>query len=333
MGTMILAGDIGGTNIRLALFRCHENGFKLFREDTLLSRNYGSLIEAVKTFLLQDKALIRSACFGVAGPINQGKCKMTNLPWLIDTKELIKYLGISLVVLLNDLEATAYGVLKLTDKEFHTLNIGVPDLQGNRAIIAVGTGLGKAILFQNGTTYLPVATEGGHCDFAPRNAIEIALLEYLLKRYSRVSYERVLSGSGLFNIYQFLKKTGRGEEPAWLSERLTTESPGAVISEVALAGKSTLCIKALNLFVTLYGAEAGNLALTTMATGGIYVGGGIAPKIIQKLIDGTFMKAFCDKGRYSAMLHRIPVHVIMNDKAALLGAAHVAQKALIEGRS
>ncbi len=323
---MILAGDIGGTSTRLALFRSQESGLRIFREETLLSRDYGSLLEAVETFLRGDEVPIRSACFGVAGLVTQGKCDATNLPWDVSAERLGDCLKIASVTLYNDVELTAFGALELADKECYILNSGESDPQGNRAIIAAGTGLGEALLIRENAAYRPLASEGGHCDFAPRNAMEIALLEYLLKRYGRVSYERILSGSGIFNIYQFLKETGCAKEPPWLSDRLEKGEEAAVISEEALAGKSELCMKTLDLFVSLYGAEAGNLALKTLATDGIYIGGGIAPKIIEKLLGGIFMKAFLDKGRFSSMMGRIPVRVILNDRTALLGAARVASR-------
>ena len=202
--------------------------------------------------------------------------------------------------------------------------MGSPNKEGNRAVIAAGTGLGEAVLFWDGSSHRPSPSEGGHVDFAPRNPLEIRLLEHLLKRYRRVSYERVLSGPGLVNIYEFLKETGRGEEPPWLSEKLKRENPPSVISHGAIEENVPLCVEALDLFASIYGAEAGNLALKVLTTGGIYLGGGIAPKILPKLTDGTFMKSFLDKGRFSPLMHRIPVGVILNEKTALLGAARYA---------
>ena len=203
---------------------------------------------------------------------------------------------------------------------------GFHDAQGNRAVISAGTGLGEAGLFWDGGEYRPFATEGGHADFAPRNHLEMNLLDYLLKRHSRVSVERVVSGQGLFNIYQFLKDTGHGEEEAWLVDQMRQKDPPVVITENALKGKNSLCTQALDLFVSLYGAEAGNMALKVMATGGVYLGGGIAPKIIAKLRDPVFMNAFTAKGRMKPLLQAIPVRVILNPKAALLGAARHAMR-------
>lgn len=322
---MILAGDIGGTHTRLALFGSDVDAGSL-REETLLSENQESLIEAVKRFLKGEPCQIDTACFAVAGPVNKGRCRMTNLPWMIDATALRQSLSIPCVTLLNDLEATAFGTLALNEEAFFTLNPGSVDPRGNRVVIAAGTGLGEAILFWDGVKYRPFPSEGGHCDFAPRNTVEIDLLSYLLKHYKRVSFERVLSGPGLMNVYRFFEESEQSEEMGQISERFTKEDPAGVISELALTRQSERCIKALDLFVSLYGAEAGNLALKTLATGGVYIGGGIAPKILEKLKDGTFVRAFIDKGRYTALLEAIPVKVILNANTALIGAAYKARQ-------
>jgi len=328
---MILAGDIGGTKTILALFTCDGGEIVPVDEQIFPSRSYPGFLQVVDEFLKVGVQHVEplqkafdGACFGVAGPVVNGRSETTNLPWIVDADQIGRQFKISSVALLNDVEATAYGALGLTEKGYGSLNPGQAHAAGNRAVIAAGTGLGEAILFWDGSTHRPSASEGGHSDFAPRNPLEIKLLEYLLKRYTRVSYERVLSGPGLWNIYQFLKEAGHGEEPSWLSERLSKEDPPSVISEAALAGKAELCVKALDLFASVYGAEAGNLALKTLAIGGIYVGGGIAPKILSKLIDGTFMKTFLDKGRFASLMSRIPVRVILDEKTALLGAARYA---------
>ncbi|NKE70265.1 glucokinase [Candidatus Manganitrophus noduliformans] len=321
---MILAGDIGGTKTILALFTCDGEKPVLLDEQVFPSRSYADFSQVVQEFLKDRKTSFREACFGVAGPVVNGRCETTNLPWTVEADQIGRRFKIPSVALLNDLEATAYGALGLTEKGYCSLNPGQADAGGNRAVIAAGTGLGEAILFWDGSTCRPSASEGGHADFAPRNPLEIELLEYLLKRYTRVSYERVLSGPGIWNIYQFLRDAGEGEEPSWLSERLSKEDPSSVISEAALAGKADLCVKALDLFVSVYGAEAGNLALKALTTGGIYVGGGIAPKILSRLIDGAFMKGFLDKGRFASLMSRIPVRVILDEKTALLGAARYA---------
>ncbi|HXN06981.1 MAG TPA: glucokinase [Nitrospiria bacterium] len=321
---MILAGDIGGTKTNLALFQPEDTELREIRQDTFPSKDFASLEAVIQHFLQSGGPSIHSACFGVSGPVINGKCKTTNLPWVLDAKKIGQRFGIATVILLNDLEAMAYGTLRLSEKECFALNEGQPEIKGNRCIIAAGTGLGESILFWNGSQFLASASEGGHADFAPRNSLEIRLLEFLLNRYSRVSYERILSGPGLFNIYQFLRESGQGVEPSWLKESLEREDPAEVISKAALAEQSELCVKALDLFASIYGAEAGNLALKVMATGGVYIGGGIGRKIVKKLEDGSFLKSFKEKGRMDPLMSRMPVKVILNEKSALLGAAHYA---------
>lgn len=320
----ILAGDIGGTKTILALFSEEGKGLRPLREETFPSGDYPDFGEALKEFLKEGKPALRCAAFGVAGPVLNGRCETTNLPWVVDAAKIARRFSIPSVTLLNDLEAAAYGTLTLTERDFLVLNRAPSETApGNRAIIAAGTGLGEGILFWDGSAYRPSASEGGHADFAPRDPLQVALLEFLWKKYPAVSYERILSGPGLLNVYHFLKEAG-GEEPPWLSRRLAEEDPAAVVSEVALSGKADLCVKALDLFVSVYGAEAGNLALKALATGGVDIGGGIAPKIREKLRDGTFMKAFIDKGRFAPLMSRIPVRVILNEKTGLLGAAYCA---------
>lgn len=321
---MILAGDIGGTKTRLALFTAVGERLESLVEETFPSREHGGLDEIVRTFVSTQQVSVAHAGFGVAGPVKHGRCETTNLPWVVDARQLAGQLGIASVVLINDLEANAYGVAALEAKDFVILSQGAPDAEGNAAIIAAGTGLGEAGFYWDGAQHHPFACEGGHADFAPRNELETEMLRYLLTRFTRVSYERVLSGPGLYNIYQFLRDTGRGEEPVWLTDELRQQDPAATVSQAALAGRSALCVQALDLFAAIYGAEAGNLALKVMATGGLYVGGGIAPKIMQKLRDSTFMQAFTAKGRMQPLLEAMPVRVILNDKTALLGAARCA---------
>jgi glucokinase len=228
------------------------------------------------------------------------------------------------VGLINDLEANAWGIATLSSDDIAVLNPGESDGAGNLALISAGTGLGQAGLHWDGTRYRPFASEGGHVDFAPRNRLEMDLLEFLLRQFPRVSYERVVSGPGLQNIYRFLRETGRGDEPPWLAARLREQDPNAVVAQAALSGESALCVQALDLFVALYGAAAGNLALTLLATGGVYLGGGIAPKILPKLKDPIFLNAFFTKGRLRPLLETVPVRVILNDQTALFGAARYA---------
>jgi glucokinase len=321
---MILAGDIGGTNTRLAFFALEDGRLKSVVEQTYPSRGHATLEEIVADFRDRNRLEVRQACFGIAGPVRFGRVRATNLPWMVDSSELARALKLARVELINDLEANAYGLAALGPHDFAVLREGANEAIGNAAIIAAGTGLGEAGLYWDGERHQPFACEGGHADFAPANELQIDLLNYLIARYQRVSWERVLSGPGLVNIYSFLRDTGRGEEPRWLAEALSADNPAAVISAAAIDGRSQLCMQALDLFCTFYGAEAGNLALKMMALGGIFLGGGIAPKIMPKLRGPAFINAFVAKGRLRPLLEDIPVRVVLNDRAALLGAARCA---------
>lgn len=321
---MILAGDVGGTNTRLAVFAMDAMGSQPMAEATVASQSYASLGDIVQPFLSTYGSNVRFACFGVAGPVQQGHSRAVNLPWEVDAQQLARQTGLDRVWLLNDLEATAYGVTELRPQDTVTLNPGAPNAEGNAAIIAAGTGLGEAGLYRHEGQYWPFATEGGHTSFAPGNEVHIALLRHLQQRFSHVSWERVVSGPGLYNIYTFLRDTGRGQELPWVTEEMHQQDPAAVISGAALTGQCALCVHALSIFVELYGAEAGNLALKVMATAGVFIGGGIAPKILAQLREPVFMQAFTAKGRLQSVLEAVPVHVILNDKTALYGAARYA---------
>jgi len=321
---MILAGDIGGTNTRLANCVTEQERVRVVELRVFPSRRYAALEEILAEFLAARKFPVERACFGVAGPVKRGRCVTSNLAWEVDARLLARQLDLETALLVNDLEANAYGIALLAPEDFVVLNAGEPNAVGNAALISAGTGLGEAGLHWERGRHAPFASEGGHADFAPRNEVEVELLFYLLRRHQRVSYERVLSGPGLHNIYQFLRDSGRGEEPPWLAERLRDQDPAPIISHAALDGSSDLCVRALDMFASFYGAEAGNLVLKLMATGGLYIGGGIAPKIIDKLRGPTFWTAFTTKGRLSPLLEATPVRVIMNDQTALLGAARLA---------
>jgi glucokinase len=323
---MILVGDIGGTNSRLVFFSERGGRLQPVVEARYPSRDHANLETIVQQFTSAHDLPIDAACFGIAGPVRHGRSDATNLPWDVDAQELARGLRLRTVGLLNDLEAHAYGIAMLAPEDFVVLNQGAPDASGNAAVIAAGTGLGEAGMHWDGQQHHPFAGEGGHSGFAPSDPVQIELLNFLRREFEHVSWERVVSGPGLHNIYRFLRDTGRGEEPDWLARQMQQLDPSAVISQAALAGTSALCRQALDLFVVLYGAEAGNLALKLMATGGVYVSGGIAPKIIQKLTDSTFLDAFVAKGRLKPLLEQIPVRVIMNDKVALLGAARFAMR-------
>lgn len=325
---MILAGDVGGTKTNLAFMAVEGNRLVTRAQATFSSPDYPGLDAILREFLPRQPEPVRSACFGVAGPVVQGSCVGVNLAWPVSVRELQRVLNTERVSLLNDLEATGYGVAGLTPEQLLVLNAGRPWPEANAALIAAGTGLGEAILFWDGRRHRPVASEGGHVDFAPRTPLEIDFLRYARERLGHVSYDHVVSGPGLQLIYRFLRDTGKAEEPAWLAEKLHRGDPSAAITEVALAGQVELCVQALDIFVSFYGAEAGNLALKALARAGVYVGGGIAPKILAKLRDGTFMRAFTDRGRMSALVAEIPVRVILEPKTALFGAARYAAQQL-----
>jgi len=320
---VILAGDIGGTRTRLGLFDVSSGSLRSLSGQTFPSKDYDS-VETIIRMFLKGREKVSIACLGVAGPIVEGIAIATNLPWRIAEKTIERSLHIKKTVLINDLVANAYGIRVLKGKDFETLNIGKKQ-RGNAAVLSAGTGLGAAILFWDGMQYLPSPSEGGHVEFGPSNRLELELLRYLFDLYGHVSYERVLSGAGLFSIYQFLRDSGQfGAEPEWLADKMKREDPAAAIAGTAGLKKDKCCAETLDLFVSIYGAAAGNLALQVMAVSGVYIGGGIAPKIIGKLKDGTFMNSFRNKGRLSRIVERIPVRVIMNDRAAVLGAAAYA---------
>ncbi|HEV3235886.1 MAG TPA: glucokinase [Gemmataceae bacterium] len=325
--SMILAGDIGGTKTVLALFESHDDKLQLAREGTFSSRRYASFDDILAEFLKQQpQATIHAGCFGVAGAVIDGKCHTTNLPWNLDEKDLAPVINSPQAKLLNDLEAAAYGMLYLKQDELCALN---PDarksLKGNVAVIAAGTGLGEAILYWNGKRYHPLASEGGHCDFAPRNEQEIELLRYLQKKLGgHVSYERILSGPGFSNVYSFLRDSGFASESPEIAKQMKAGDANAVIGQHGLAGTDKLSAETLRLVVTIYGAEAGNLALKCVAVGGVFIGGGISPKILPAFQTGAFMKGFTEKGRFGELLKSMPVNVALNARAPLLGAAHYA---------
>ncbi len=323
---MILAGDIGGTSSRLAFFEIREGRLRLVTEETFPSREHRSLEEIARAFAAPRKIEVTHACFGVPGPVRDGRVVTSNLPWVVEAEPLIRALGAPHLRLINDLEASAHGVAALQPEDLVTLNAGAPDAQGNQAVIAVGTGLGEAGLFWDGRDHWPFACEGGHADFPARHPLETELMLHLRAQFQRVSCERVLSGPGLVNIYEFLKSTGRGEEPAWLTEALEQGDPSAVISNAGLEGRCPLCARALGLFVAAFGAEAGNLALKTMAVGGVFLAGGVAPKILRALRAPAFLEAFTDKGRMRPLMEAMPVRVVLNEAMGLLGAARVAAR-------
>jgi glucokinase len=335
---LILAGDVGGTKVALALYDFQGGALHHTAEKRYPARDYPGLQAIVEEFLAEQgqHGNISAACFGVPGPVRQGVLRLTNLPWTLDSRKLSLDLGIDHLFLINDLEANGYGIAELKADQIFTLSPGDPSNAGNRALISAGTGLGEAFLVWNGKRHIPMASEGGHCDFAARNEDEIDLFRYLhAKLGGRVSYERVIAGVGMKDVYDFLRDIRGMDEPSWLKERMHLEDPNAVIGELGESGASEICARTLEIVVSAYGAEAGNLALKVLAVGGIYLGGGIAPKILKKLQDGAFMRAFTDKGRLSDLLVQTPVRVILESRAALMGAAAYAEARATElsGRS
>jgi len=320
---MILAADVGATNSRVGLFDFVDQHLAQISVKKFHNRDHKSF-KAILDEFPGTRHDISGACFGIAGPVLDGRVHLTNLNWIIDTREFQALLGTPHVWLLNDMEATGYGISQLREEDLLVLNAGKPDQSASAALIAAGTGVGETTLQRNGTGRIPLAAEAGHADFAPNNDIENELLLHLRKQFGHVSWDRVLSGPGLHLIYEFLRDTGRGAENSEIAERIRTGDPGAEISIAALKNQCELCVHALDIFTSIYGSESGNMALRYLARAGVYLGGGIAPKIRTKLTDGTFMRAFSAKGRMMAMLDLIPVYVILNDQAALLGAAHYA---------
>lgn len=325
---MILAGDIGGTHTRIALFQQSQNKLEKILDRVYASRDYRSLDEIVSLFVSNENVRVSAACFGIAGPVMHGHVSTPNLAWVVDALQLAKVLQVQTVWLINDLQAHASGIDDLGEADFVHLNTAAGG-EGNAALIAAGTGLGEAGLYWDGSMRHAFACEGGHCDFAPRNDLEVELFRFLLNKYSRVSYERVLSGPGLRNVYEFLRDSGRQQEPEWLRDELASAAdPTVVISHVGMNGKAAICEQALDIFVSVYGAEAGNLALKLLATGGVYVSGGIAARILPRLQQPAFLQAFVSKGRMQPLMEKIPVKVVNNDQVGVIGAARYAVRQL-----
>jgi glucokinase len=325
MARYVLAGDIGGTKTSLAIYAFDRAGeIVLVRDASFPSRQYGGLEQVLEEFLHGGGERVAAAAFGIAGPVVGDAVTTTNLPWRVEAAGLARVLGGARVRLMNDLETTAYGALFLPPSSLLILNEG-RERPGNRAVIAAGTGLGQAFLFWNGTDWEPSATEGGHVDFAPRDDLEVELLQFLRTLYPHVSYERVLSGSGLVNIFSFFRDARGRPVAASVAERLAHEDPAAVIGEAGVAGTCATCVGAVDLFLSLYGAQAGNLALAVMAYGGVYVGGGIVIKMRPRLTAGPFMRSFTAKGRYADLVSAIPVRIILDPTTSRLGAAHAGR--------
>ncbi|HEY8034691.1 MAG TPA: glucokinase [Methylobacter sp.] len=326
---MILAGDVGGTKTILALFKTEDGDVKCVRKEQFSSAHYLTFTELLASFLTDaDCSLITAACIGVAGIVVNGRCETTNLPWVLNSKEIGERVNSQNVWLLNDLEATAWGLLDLPEHNFVELNPDAQCRQGNIAVVAAGTGLGEAIIAWDGASHHVLASEGGHADFAPTNEQEIALLRHLMGKYpEHISCERLISGEGLVNIYQFLKKISYAPTSSQTEQQMTERDQAAVIGEAGVAGNDALCVEALRMFCRLYGAESGNLALKCLPYGGVYLAGGIGAKILPVLQQGEFIHGFLAKGRCRPVLQKISVKVCINPEVALLGALSYAKNA------
>jgi len=327
----VLAGDIGGTTTRLGVYEVAGDELSCIREQSFTSDEFSGLEEILSEFLGGEEPGCRAACFGIAGPVTGRRMRTTNLPWVVDADDLERSIGISPVVLINDLEATGWGVVRMGEGEVHVLNPGRPDARGNGAVIAAGTGLGEAGIYWDGRSMRPFACEGGHAGFSPTDEMSDGLLQFLRQRHGgRVSWERVLSGPGLANLYRYMLERAGKPEPDWFVEADRAGDPTPAISTAGLEDRDEVCARTIEIFARLYGEEAGNLALKVMAAGGVWVGGGIAPKILPVLTGGAFMEGFLAKGRMRPLLESMPVRIILDDRAALHGAAHFAASTSLE---
>lgn len=322
----VLAGDIGGTKTNLGIYIMGKRRPILKSFKSYSSTEYKGLEDIIDLFLSKNRFKIKSSCFGVAGPVENGRCKTTNLPWDIYESRIRESFGLKKVRLINDLSAMAAAVPALSRSEIHSVNQVRPEKTGNISLIAPGTGLGQALLVYSDCGYITVPSEGGHTDFAPCNELEAGLLKYLWKEYRHVSIERIISGIGILNIYNYLKFTGNYNEPEWLAQKIKKYDPAKVINEAAFKKSHKLCLKTVDMFISILGSAAGNLALIGLTKGGVYIGGGMPPKMLWRFRDDVFMKAFMNKGRFSGLMEKMPVKIIINSNSALLGAAIEAFK-------
>ena len=320
----VLAGDIGGTNARLALVEVSDTALPILHERRYPSGSAPGLAPIVRRYLAEAGMAPERACFGIAGPVVDGECRTPNLPWTVSARALAADIGIPRTTIINDFDAAGYGLGRLGPADLVTLQPGAPVEHGTIALIGAGTGLGEGFLTWDGARYRVHASEGGHVNFAARDAVEWGLRGALLDEFGHVSYERLLSGAGLARLYSYLAATGFAAELPEVRQEMQQDDPAAAVSRHGLAGDDPLSVKALDIFVSVYGSQAGNLALTVLATGGVYIAGGIAPRIAAKLRDGTFLAAFRSKGRLSDLAARIPVHLIVSPDVGLLGAAVAA---------
>lgn len=325
---MILAGDVGGTKTRLALYEKKDDSLVRHETETFLSGEHAGLEDVVNSFLAKHNVTIEAACFGVPGPVINGSAQTANLRWSLSEKHITEKTSLPKVKFVNDLVATAAAVPFLPQEDVLVLHEGKKPKQDRvlSAVLAPGTGCGQAFLYFESGRYHIHASEGGHVDFAPNTEVEMALLRYLKAKFGHISYERILCGPGLMNIYSFLKDTGYAPEPPELRRRIEEEDPAAVIATTGQEGEYEICVQALDIFASVLGAQAGNLVLTLLATGGIYLGGGIPPKIVQKLSDGTTVAAYLRKGRLSNLVADTSLYMIKDECTALLGAARLATR-------
>lgn len=331
MEQFVVAGDIGGTKSAMGCFSTEKGPCAPVHEQVYRTNDWKSFRDLIADFIKQVNCRPAAACFGIPGPIADRRAEVTvNVRWPIDARDLSDLFGHDRIDLINDIQAMAFGVLVAPEAGFATINEGEPEPVANRGLVAAGTGLGHAMLVHDRGHWIAVASEAGHADFSPNSEIEVDLLRYLWDIYGRISKERVLSGPGLYHIYQFLRDTGRAAEPDWLAREMESGDPGAIISKHGLDDDEPLCARALDLFVQIYGAQAGDYALTTMSRGGIYLGGGIAPKILPRLKRAEFMNGFTNKGRLSELIKQIPVKVILETRIPLWGAASRAMEIINE---
>lgn len=317
--SLVLAGDAGATKTNLALFKCESDKITSLKETKYHSNDYRNLTAMLGEFL-KDADQPDVICMGIAGPVVNGQAKLSNIKWNIDSAEISSQSGIKKVFLINDLEATAYGLAMLTEKDIQTIHVPTENVNGNAAIIAPGTGLGEAGLYWDGKAFHPFATEGGHCDFAPRDELDVELYRFLQNEFGHVSGERLLCGPGILNIYRFLRDVKKYEEPVWLKEKLKDADDPSVISRHT--HDSLICRETMRLFIRYLGFESANLVLKFKATGGLFIGGGIAPQITSLFEDSLFYSSFCQSGRLNSLLEKVPIKIILNSKTALLGAAY-----------
>ncbi|MBS1609455.1 MAG: glucokinase [Bacteroidetes bacterium] len=318
---IVLAGDLGGTKINIALFKPAVNAFEILKQQSFHSKDYTSLSAVIKEFAGEN--IPATICFAVAGPVRDGKVKLTNLSWQLDSTELSKELG-KKIVFINDLEANAYGLAALKKEELFNLSEGEPAERGNMAILAPGTGLGEAGLYWDGNNYFPFATEGGHCALASRSSFDFELYTWLSKQHGYVCYEHILSGPGIHSIFRFLSEEKKTPVPTWLADELKIEDPSAAISENAINGKSKLCIRVMDIFFQYLATEASNLVLKYKATGGLFISGGIPPKNLALLNKEKWRQQFFESDRMETLLQQTPVNIILNEKTPLFGAAYYA---------